>query len=202
MVRAEVSHGAARQRWDQYTNQGRTGMAHSSLVPELKEMARERLPEYMVPRMIIVLEALPRTPNGKIDRKMLPKPDRSPPPLAAPYAAPQTEIEQAIALVFEELLNQKRVATSDNFFDLGANSLIMVQASSRLRARLQREVSLVDLFHYPTVSTLAVHLSNNGNDLSALRQSQARVQARVDSLQKRRSSLRLATGPAQGTTRS
>jgi natural product biosynthesis luciferase-like monooxygenase protein len=202
MVSSGHSYGAARRRWDEYTNQRVTSTVHSSLVLETKQLARERLPEYMVPQKIVVLEALPRTPNGKIDRKSLPKPDRSPPPTAAPYSAPQTEMEQTIAGVFEELLSQKRVGTSDNFFDLGANSLIMVQASGRLRTTLQREISLVDLFHYPTVSTLAAYLSNDGMGASTLRQSQARAQARVDSLQKRRSALRSASGPSFGSTRS
>ena len=165
-------------------------------------MARERLPEYMVPGMVVVLEALPRTPNGKVDRKALPEPDRNPPPTAAAYTAPQTEMEKTITEVLQELLNLERVSTSENFFDLGANSLIMVQANSRLRAALQRDFSLVDLFHYPTVHALAAHLSKNGDDSSALQQSQERGLARIDALQKRKSALRSVAGLSQVPPRS
>src|SRR5262249_9753048 len=77
------------------------------------------------------------------------------------------------------------VGTLDNFFDLGANSLLMVQANSRLRAALRRELSLVDLFRYPTVKALAGYLNQTAPDPSALVQSQVRGRPRLDALQRR-----------------
>jgi SAM-dependent methyltransferase len=178
--------------WNQYTTRPAAQTLGASLAVELKEMMRDKLPDYMVPTTIVVMDALPRTPNGKIDQKALPAPGREAPVNAAEYTAPQTELETAISAVWQELLNLKRVGTHDNFFDLGANSLIMVQASSRLRAVLRKELSLIDLFRYPTVCALAARLSQSRDDQSALRQSQERGRSRVDALQRRR------TGPRAG----
>ncbi|HYM32628.1 MAG TPA: phosphopantetheine-binding protein, partial [Candidatus Cybelea sp.] len=88
--------------------------------------------------------------------------------------------------VWKELLNLERVGANDNFFDLGANSLIMMQANVRLRSALRRELTLVDLFRYPTVSALAAHLGSAIGDKSKLDQSQQRGQARLDALRRRR----------------
>src|SRR5262249_4016862 len=153
---------------------------------ELKELAKERLPEFMVPASIIFLEALPRTPNGKVDRKALPQPSSDQPLTTTRFVAPETELEQTISSIWRELLQVERVGTLDNFFDLGANSLLMVQANSRLRAALRRDLSLVDLFRYPTVSALAGYLNQTAPDPSALVQSQERGRARLDALQRRR----------------
>ena len=167
----------------------------SSLTLELKELAKERLPEFMVPATIMLLDALPRTPNGKIDRKALPQPDAERPLTATRYAAPETELERTISTVWQELLQLERVGKHDNFFDLGANSLLMVQANSRLRAALQRELTLVDLFRYPTVNALATYLAHTTADSSALLQSQERGRARLDALQRRRLSPRPGVMP-------
>jgi natural product biosynthesis luciferase-like monooxygenase protein len=183
--------------WSRYTNTPAAQTLGASLALELKVLAREQLAEFMLPAAIVVLDALPRTPNGKIDRKALPAPDREPQRTATPFAAPQTEMEMTIAEVWRELLNLERVGTHDNFFDLGANSLIMVQASSRLRAALRKEFSLVDLFRFPTISALAQRLSQNGEDQSALRQSQERGRARIDVLERRRMASRSGPAPAQ-----
>jgi acyl carrier protein len=183
--------------WTEYSNHRPGQPIRSSLALELRDLAKERLPEYMIPASIVVLEALPRTPNGKVDRKALPEPDRGAPIAAKAYAAPQSELEKTIAAVLQELLHLERVGTHDNFFDLGANSLVMVQMNGRLRAALERELSLVDLFHYPTVSALAAHLNQNGADQSAFRQSQERGLARVDALRRRRSAPRSVPGAAR-----
>jgi aryl carrier-like protein len=184
-----------RKTWEEYTNR-RNGLAEtSSLALELKELAKERLPEYMVPTTIIVLEALPRTPNGKIDRKALPEPGREAPLTATAFVAPETELEKTISSVWQELLHLERVGKHDNFFDLGANSLLMVQANSRLRTALHRELSLVDLFRYPTVNALAAHLNQTGDEGAALRQSQERGRTRLDALQRRRTASRPGPGP-------
>jgi acyl-CoA synthetase (AMP-forming)/AMP-acid ligase II/precorrin-6B methylase 2 len=180
----------------EYTNTPAVQPSGTSLSLELKELAKENLPDYMIPTSIVVMQALPRTPNGKIDRKALPAPEREPTVTVAAYAAPQTEIELAIAAVWQDLLDLDRVGTHDNFFDLGANSLLMVQANSRLRAALRREFSLIDLFRFPTVSALAAHLSQDEDDQSALRQSQERGRARIDAMQRRKSAPRSGAAPA------
>jgi natural product biosynthesis luciferase-like monooxygenase protein len=175
-----------RRAWAAYTNRRATSSAPADLAVALKDLAREHLPDYMVPSAVLLVDALPRTPNGKLDRKALPEPGRAATCTAAAYVAPTTELEQAISAVWQDLLHLERVGTNDNFFDLGANSLLMVQANSRLRTALRRELSLVDLFRYPSVSALAKHLGTDGNDGAVLQQSQERGRARLGALQRRR----------------
>jgi natural product biosynthesis luciferase-like monooxygenase protein len=184
-----------RKAWNDYTNR-RTGRSSPRLLAiELKEMAKERLPEFMVPATIILMDALPRTPNGKVNRKALPQPGSESSLTAARYVAPENELERTISSVWRELLQLERVGIHDNFFDIGANSLLMVQANSRLRAALRRDLSLVDLFRYPTVNALAQYLNNATPDPSALVRSQDRGRARLDALQKRRTSPRSDKAP-------
>jgi natural product biosynthesis luciferase-like monooxygenase protein len=181
-----TSVNTPRKAWSEYTNRPGTATDPTSLALELKQLAKERLPDYMVPATVLVLESLPRTPNGKIDRKALPQPGVEAQPTATAYVAPSSDLERTISSVWQELLQVERVGAHDNFFDLGANSLLMVQASSRLRTALRRELSLVDLFRFPTVSALANHLGPAGEEKATLAQSQERGRARLDALQRRR----------------
>ena len=138
---------------------------------ELRGFLRERLPNYMAPSAFVVLERLPLTLNGKIDRNNLPDPQNVDSSVSATYVAPQTELEQTIAAVWLELLQVNQVGIHDNFFDLGAHSLMMVQASSKLQDLLQRELPVLKLFQYPTISALAAHLNQGqGNVLTFTRQ--------------------------------
>jgi natural product biosynthesis luciferase-like monooxygenase protein len=188
----------SRRAWTEYSNHRTTLSVSSSLAGELKELAKERLPEFMVPATIILLDALPRTPNGKIDRKALPSPDGESLRTPSHYVAPETEMERVISSVWQELLQLQQVGTHDNFFDLGANSLLMIQASSRLRTALRRDLSLVDLFRYPTVSALAAYLNQAVPHASGLVRSRERGQARLDALQRRRARPRSELAPSEG----
>ncbi|HEV3194321.1 MAG TPA: AMP-binding protein, partial [Polyangiaceae bacterium] len=156
------------------------------LVPSLRTHAREKLPEYMVPGAIVVLDALPLTPNGKIDRAALPAPDHVRQETSAKYEAPSSDLERKIALVFQELLAISEVGVDDNFFDLGANSLMMVQASVRLRGAIGQNVSLVQLFQFPSVRSLGAALGKTQPDDQLTKQGQDRAQARKDAMQRRR----------------
>jgi amino acid adenylation domain-containing protein len=127
--------------------------------PDLRAFLRERLPELMVPALFVDLPALPLTPSGKVDRRALPEPEPVRPATAAAYEAPQTELERTLAGVWRELLGVERIGRHDNFFELGAHSLLVVRAHSRLREALGRELSVVDLFRHPSVGALARHLS-------------------------------------------
>jgi acyl carrier protein len=113
----------------------------------------------MVPAAFMELPALPLTPSGKVDRRALPEPEAARPELAAAYEAPRTELERTIAGVWRELLGVERIGLHDNFFDLGAHSLLLVRAHSRLREALGRELTVVDLFRHSSVGALARHLS-------------------------------------------
>jgi amino acid adenylation domain-containing protein len=132
---------------------------NSPTVGELLAYLRERLPDYMVPAALVTLKALPLTLNGKVDLALLPAPDRARPSLASAYSAPQSELERAIAAAWQEELNVETVGVDDNFFDLGGHSLRMAKVHARLKEALGREISLIELFQYPTVSSLARHLS-------------------------------------------
>jgi hypothetical protein len=113
----------------------------------------------MIPSAFVTLEALPLTPNGKVDRRRLPETDGARPDLEEVYVAPRTEIERVMAGVWQEALKVEKVGVHDNFFNLGGHSLLLVHVHSRLREVLQAEVSIIDMFKYPTVSALAEHLS-------------------------------------------
>jgi amino acid adenylation domain-containing protein len=126
---------------------------------ELFAYLRERLPDYMVPGALVTLSALPLTVNGKVDRALLPAPDRARPSLASAYSAPRGELERTITALWQEELNVETVGIDDNFFDLGGHSLRMARVHARLKEALGRDVSLIELFQYPTVSSLARHLS-------------------------------------------
>ena len=117
------------------------------------------LPEHLVPAAYVLLPALPVTANGKLDRAALPEPDGSRPELRTAYVAPTDDLERALAGLWRELLGVERVGAEDNFFDLGGHSLLMAELRARLAGSLGHEVSLVELFQYPTVGSLAAHLA-------------------------------------------
>jgi amino acid adenylation domain-containing protein len=130
----------------------------------LRAALESKLPQYMVPTHFVFVERLPLTPNGKIDRKALPpvgveKMSVGPaPPLGE---GPHSQIERVIADVWAEALGMDQVGVDENIFDLGVTSLMVPEVQIELQRRLAREVPLVDLFEYHTVSALAVHLSGD-----------------------------------------
>ncbi|WP_442949096.1 non-ribosomal peptide synthetase [Nostoc sp.] len=126
---------------------------------ELRSFLESKLPSYMMPAAFVLLEAFPLTPNGKIDRKALPKPDTARPELEAAYQPPQTEIEKTIAEIWQKVLQLEDVGIHDNFFELGGHSLLLVQVHNQLREIFQRDLSVLDLFRYPTINSLANYLN-------------------------------------------
>jgi amino acid adenylation domain-containing protein/non-ribosomal peptide synthase protein (TIGR01720 family) len=122
-------------------------------VEALKEHLRTSLPDYMVPTAFVVLEGLPLSPNGKVDRKALPAPEKVGSCDAA-YVAPTTPAEQTLAAIWAELLGVERVSLSDNFFELGGDSILSIQVVSRA-ARAGWKLTPQHLFQHPTVAGLA-----------------------------------------------
>ena len=106
----------------------------------------------------MMLDSLPLNSHGKVERSALPVPDGLF-ELDAPYVVPRTEAERNIARVWQEVLGLESVGIFDNFFDLGGHSLLMIQVHNQLRERFKFEVSLVELFEYPSINSLAEHLS-------------------------------------------
>lgn len=119
----------------------------------LRHAIAEKLPEYMVPAVYVFLDELPLTPNRKVDRQSLPTPAPTAP--SAKYIAPRTNSEKRVVAIWELLLNHGNVGISDNFFDLGGHSLLVIQLQARLRQQFGWEPSLIELFQYPTVASIA-----------------------------------------------
>ncbi|MEO0834662.1 MAG: aminotransferase class V-fold PLP-dependent enzyme, partial [Cyanobacteria bacterium J06642_3] len=127
-------------------------------ITELQEFLSSKLPSYMIPNALLLLEVLPLTPNGKVDRKALPVPEQVRPELEAVYLPPQTEVEKTIAGIWQEVLGLEEVGIHDNFFELGGHSLLLVQVHSKLQTKFQ-QLALVDIFQYPTINYLAKYLT-------------------------------------------
>jgi len=130
---------------------------------ELRRFLKEKLPEYMVPAAFVLLEALPLTLNGKVDRRSLPVPEALRSELEVAYVMPRTEIERIIATVWQQALKVEKIGIHDNFFELGGHSLLMVKVNSQLRELFKTDLSMLDMFRYPTISSLAEHLGQAQN---------------------------------------
>ena len=129
-----------------------------SMGGELRTFLRKKLPEYMLPSVYIVLDKLPLSPNGKIDRRALPGPEVVERELDAPYVAPRNPIEEVLSEIFAEVLRLERVGINDNFFELGGHSLLATQLVSRVRKDFQPDLPLRKIFEAPTVAALAALL--------------------------------------------
>jgi len=154
-------------------------------VAELRAKLAERLPEFMVPSAFVTLDALPLTPNGKVNRRALPAPDRARKASESSYAAPGNALEQTIAAIWQEALQLERVGANDNFFDLGAHSLMMVEVNGKLREALQREISIIQMFRHPTVAQLARALGTVAEEKPTHAQRQERADQRKEALARR-----------------
>jgi natural product biosynthesis luciferase-like monooxygenase protein len=150
----------------------------------LREHLRGHLPEFMVPSHLVELEELPRTPNGKLDRAALPAPKARRSTAEAVTAPPADDTERVIAEIWCSLLDIPEVGVHDNFFDLGGHSLLVVQAHRRLRDTLKVELSLTDLFRFPTIRALSRHLVSEPGS-SAADVGLDRAEARKRSMQRR-----------------
>jgi hypothetical protein len=124
-------------------------------VAELKRHVRERLPEYMVPESIMMLEEMPVNANGKIDRKRLPSIKDAGRQPEQEYVAPRTPVEELVASIFEEVLKVDRVSVHDDFFKIGGHSLLATQVTSRVRSIFKLEIRVGNIFEAATVETLA-----------------------------------------------
>ncbi len=120
---------------------------------ELRAYMRERLPEHMVPAAFVILDDIPTNPNGKVDRRKLPAPDRA--VLGRDYVAPRNPVEEHIASAFAEVLQLERVGIDDQFFELGGTSLRALQLRGAIEARLRITVPVTLVFRTPTVADLA-----------------------------------------------
>jgi len=132
-------------------------------VEGVRRVLRAELPAYMVPEGYLLLDRLPLTPNGKVDRAAL-REMKEESAARGGYRAPETELERSLVELLKELLERDRVGVEDNFFDLGANSLLLVRFHGHLQELLGREIAAVELFNHPTVRSLVAHLGGTAEE--------------------------------------
>jgi amino acid adenylation domain-containing protein len=125
-----------------------------------------KLPEYMVPYAFMVLEKLPFSPNGKVDRKALPAPEKTSAVEEGLHTAPRNEMEQTIAAIWSAVLQVEKVGIHDNFFQLGGHSLLVTQVASRIRSAFNVELQVQQIFETPTIAELVVSIQSQAEKLS------------------------------------
>ncbi|HEY7337721.1 MAG TPA: amino acid adenylation domain-containing protein [Bryobacteraceae bacterium] len=158
------AHGSVREALVRLANRGTVRLLTAYVAPaqgltvshsELRSHLRTRLPDYMIPAAFVTLDALPMTPNGKIDIAALPQLDPAQVAPSEAYVAPRNVLEETIVAIWEEVLKIDRVGVFDGFFDLGGHSLLAAQIVARIRKVAGVEVPLRTLFEEPTVAALA-----------------------------------------------
>jgi hypothetical protein len=135
------------------------GETAAPTVSQLRAYLSEKVPGYMVPAAFVTLEAMPLTPNGKVNRQALPSPDAARPEQDAAYAAPVNHYERLVVSIWEEVLGVEKVGRYDNFFDLGGQSILLAQVYSKLCSATGKQLSIIEMFRYPTAAALAGYLS-------------------------------------------
>ena len=128
------------------------------LQTDLRQHLKETLPEYMVPAAFVFLSTLPLTANGKLDRGALPAPDLTLRPQGS-YAMPQTDLEKQIAEIWQTVLRLEQVDIHDNFFEIGGHSLLLLDINRQLQVQLNADLSIIEMFQYPTIQALSQRLS-------------------------------------------
>lgn len=144
------------------TLEHKNGSDAASVVGELRSFLKERLPEYMLPTAFVVLDALPLTANGKVDRRALPAPEQTRTDLDKAFVAPRTTLELQLAKMWEKLLGIRPLGVTDNFFELGGHSLLAVRLFDRIEKAFGKNLPLATLFQAPTIKQLAAILSQEG----------------------------------------
>jgi acyl carrier protein len=142
--------------WSRYANNPLQGLFSQKLAPQLRAFLQGRLPEHMTPAHFVLLDTLPLTPSGKLNRRALPPPDALRPRLEGAYVAPRTPVEEMLAEIWTQILGVKQIGIHDHFFsELGGHSLLATQLVSRVRDSFQVELPLRQIFEMPTIAGLA-----------------------------------------------
>lgn len=128
---------------------------------ELRRFLQEKLPSYMIPSALIAIAKIPLTPNGKVDRRALPLPNQSRPELEKAFVAPRNIVETDLAQIWSEVLGIQAIGISDNFFDLGGNSLLAVKLFTRIEQKFAQKLPLATLLQSPTIQQLATILTSS-----------------------------------------
>ncbi|MEO7584343.1 MAG: amino acid adenylation domain-containing protein, partial [Ferruginibacter sp.] len=135
------------------------------LQKDLKSLLKQRLPEYMVPPELVALRHLPLTNNGKVDRRFLSLREEKTASNQLNYQPPRTDIEKALAAIWQELLGIEQLGIQENFFEIGGHSLLAMRMVSAIRKELKVEMAIKSLFDHSTIAKLARHLRMNNSGL-------------------------------------
>ncbi|MCU0567716.1 MAG: amino acid adenylation domain-containing protein [Oculatellaceae cyanobacterium Prado106] len=141
----------ALRSWQTYANNPLRVDEKTTLVPQLRKFLQEKLPDYMVPSTFVLLENLPLTANGKIDRRALPDPKKERPVLSAAYVAPSTLLEEQLVSIWAQVLEIEQIGVHDNFFELGGHSLLTTQLLVQIEEAIQIKLPLFYLLKEPTI---------------------------------------------------
>jgi len=159
--------------------QAGVGATTEQVISGLRGFLREKLPSYMIPSTFVLLDALPLTSNGKVNRNALPQPDALHAAAAREaYIPPDSEVEQTIAAIVEEVLQIEKVSVEHNFFDIGGTSVHMIRVYNRLRETFAKDFPLVVIFENPTIASLAKYLAHRDDDADAPHREVARGEKR------------------------
>lgn len=154
----------------------------------VKSRLRETLPEYMIPQTMVWLAALPVSANGKIDIAALPVPAEN--QSTRDYRAPRTETEKLLATVWSEALGRERIGVDDNLFDIGANSLLVVQVQRKLRSFFTGDLVVTDFFRYPTLGAMAAYLSETERAPEGSNPAEERSAARREAMRRQQQTMK------------
>ncbi|MUG92154.1 amino acid adenylation domain-containing protein [Scytonema sp. UIC 10036] len=152
----------------------------------LRSFLEQKLPNYMIPSAFVNLESLPVTPHGKLDYKALQNSTDICLKLTGDYVAPTSEVERTIAAIWQEVLNVEKVGIHDNFFDLGGHSLLVVEIHTKLQNVFNKDISIMELFKYPNISSLSKYLKQEQDEQNSLQKSHSRAQNRANSINKQK----------------
>ena len=159
-------------------------------ITAVRQFMLEQLPAYMVPSVFVLLDQLPMTANGKLDRKALPEPDAIRPELPGKFVAAQSDVESRIAVIWQQVLRLESVGVTDNFFDLGGHSILLARTQARLQESFGQTILLLDLFRHTTVRSQAALLQGAAVavavPLEKAQQRASRQQQRLRKMQKAR----------------
>lgn len=153
--------------WSKYSNNPLHGVVSAKLLPQLRSYLKEKLPDYMVPAVLIVLEGLPLTANGKVDRRALPKPHASPLKHEGIYVEARTPTERTVTRIWLQVLGLHRISVHEKFFDIGGDSLKIVRAFRLLQEAYPGALTVVDLFKHSTIEAISAFLDAASQTMEA-----------------------------------
>ena len=154
------------RRWSEYATHPLQRRLAQQLVPQLRNYLQDKLPEYMIPSAFMLLNELPLSANGKVNRRALPRPEQV--SRSASFVGPRTPEEELIVAIWSQVLGLEKIDVHDNFFDLGGHSLRATQVISRIRELFHVELPLLRIFSSPTVASLAASIAEAGREQQGL----------------------------------